>query len=76
MRFNNNEFSFFYRIQLLDRLLFVENYFVVADKMDHNLCIRWQPEKIKIIQADDIELIIMSYFLMNCRAEVNDVGCH
>ena len=76
MRFNNNEFSFFYGIQLLDRLLFVKNYFIVADKMDHYLCIRWQPEKIKIIQADDIELIIVSYFLMNCRVEVNDDGCH
>lgn len=74
--FNNDQLPFFNRIKLLDRFFLMENNSIVTHKVNDNLRVWQQSEKIKIIEHNNIQLLVMPYLQVNRGVEINDRSSH
>ena len=54
----------------------MEKDLVVTDKVNDDAAIRWQSEKIEVLQENNIELIIVPYLLVNLRIKINYSRSH
>jgi hypothetical protein len=76
VRFDNDQFPLFDSVQLLNGRFVMKDNLVPADKMYDYFRIGRQPEEIKIVEKNDVQLIIMPYFLVNCGIKIKDKGGH
>lgn len=68
---NNDELPLSDGVQLLNRRVFVKNYFVMANEVDDDFGVGRQPEKIVVTKEDHIQLIIVPHLLVEDGIEIN-----